>query len=139
MLGKPLIELANAEVYYEYCALNVATNEITFLRTSEVSGLGGLYFRDYRTFFALYATSEGPTIYYGGKEYRITPNLNISLVKNGGNCRFFIEDFKVVVDYAESPFIGLDGWSYEIDVDLFIRIKQQYKEQSFYERYTLGS
>ena len=132
-----MIELANLERYNEYCLLNMVTGEASFSNTSELSGFTGLYFRDDDTFFAIYPTASGPTAYYRDREYRITPELAISLEKDGKDRRFRIGEYGIEIDYRESPYIGFDAWSDEIDVDLFFMIEQRYREQGFYDRYTL--
>ena len=90
-------------------------------------------------FFAIFPTEKGPVIYYQGNQFQINRSLSISLVKRGENRKFIILDYGIKVDYKESPYIGFDVWSDEIDVDLFYMIEQSYKSDSFYERYTLKS
>jgi hypothetical protein len=130
-----LIELANVEIV-EYCHFDRESGNKRFYQQSKTKGFTGLYFRDANTFFAIYPTSDGPKAYYEGVEHAITPELNISLQKDGKNRRFAIQDFAIEIDYKTSPYIGLDVWSAEIDVDLFFMIEQRYKDPSFYERYT---
>ena len=130
------IELANYGAS-GYCILNIKTNEITFMQKPLSKEFTGLYFKDNTTFFAIYPTSTGPKIYYNNKEYSINKSLGITLQKINKNRRFIIEDYGIEIAYNESPFIGMDEWSEEIDVDLFFMIEQRYKEQSFYDRYTL--
>ena len=67
----------------------------------------------------------------------INKNLLISLIKNGKRRKFVIKDYNIEINYTESPYIGFDIWSDEIDVDLFYMIEQSYKNDDFYEMYTL--
>jgi hypothetical protein len=129
------IELTNIEIT-EYCLLDRQTGDKQFYQQSKVKGFTGLYFRDENTFFAIYPTASGPKIYYCGKEHTLTPELDITLQKDGEKREFAIRDFGIEIEYHESPYIGFDVWSAEIDVDLFFMIEQRYKEPSFYERYT---
>ena len=131
-----LRELANVEIC-EYCMLNLETCEITFSKNSVQEGFTGLYFRDENNFFAIYPSESGPVIFFEGKEYEINKELAISLLKQGKNRKFKIEDYNIEIAYTESPYIGFDVWSDEIDVDLFFMIEQRYKEQEFYDRYTI--
>lgn len=94
-------------------------------------------FKDDQSFFAIYPTKTGPQIYFEGKQLSINKNLLISLIKNGERRKFVIDDFNIEINYTESPYIGFDIWSDEIDVDLFYMIEQLYKNDDFYERYTL--
>lgn len=131
-----IIELSNVEIH-EYCLLNLDTGDLTFTKTSRTPGFTGLYFKDDNNFFAIYPSKNGPMIYFKGKEYGINKDLSISLFKQGKSRKFKISDYDIEIDYMESPYIGFDSWSDEIDVDLFFMIEQRYKDESFYERYTL--
>ena len=132
-------ELTNLEIPIEYCMLDVVTGNQTFYRgNSKIPGFTGLYFRDDSTFFAIYPTEHGPTVFFGGKEYAINEALTITLSKDGQSRTFRIDDYGIVISYMTSPYIGFDIWSDEIDVDLFFMIAQRYKDQDFYDRYTLG-
>jgi len=132
-------ELTNLERLFECCTLDVATNNQTFYEGYKKSpGFTGLYFKDDNTFFAVYPTVDGPTVFFGGKEYAINEALTITLSKDGQSRTFRIGDYGIVISYSKSPFIGLDCWSDEIDVDLFFMIAQRYKDQDFYDQYTLG-
>ena len=121
-----------------YCILDTETNKIVFTQNPFYKGVfTGLYFKDDTTFFArLYPTENGPIAYYKAKEYEINPNLTIFLIKNGKNRKFCIQEYNIEINYEESPFIGMDAWSEEIDVDLFFMIATTYKNQDFYETYT---
>lgn len=130
------VELANVEIS-EYCMLDLATDEMSFSNEINQSGFTGLYFKDTITFFAVFPTDLGPKIYYKGKQYPIKKDLSISLIKNGKKRKFSIMNYGIEIDYRESPYIGFDVWSDEIDVDLFYMIEQSYKCDSFYEKYTL--
>jgi len=132
-------ELSNFEIPIERCTLDVDTNNQAFYRgDKKVPGFTGLYFRDDCTFFAIYPSVDGPTVFFGGKEYAINVALTITLSKDGQSRTFRIDDYGIVISYMTSPYIGVDIWSDEIDVDLFFMIAQRYKDQGFYDRYTLG-
>jgi hypothetical protein len=60
----------------------------------------------------------------------------ITLTKKNKDRTFCIKEYEVSVDYKESPYIGLDSWSTEIDVDLFYMLEQEYKKHEFCEKYT---
>lgn len=132
------IELKNLELY-EFCMLDKITGEVIFYKNSEIKGFTGLYFRDSSNFLGIYPSKDGPIIYYKGKEYNINPNLSISLTKHGKERKFTIRDYDIEIDYIESPYIGLDSWSDEVDVDLLYMIQQSYEDSSFYDKFTLKS
>ncbi|MDL2302731.1 hypothetical protein LJC58_10345 [Lachnospiraceae bacterium OttesenSCG-928-D06] len=89
-----------------------------------------------KTFFAIFPTEQGPIIFYKDKEYLITRELNILLEKTPEIRIFKIVDYNLEIEYHESPYIGIDIWSDEIDVDLFYMIEQKYKDDQFYKLYT---
>ena len=133
------LELSNIEKPIECCTLEIEMGKLTFYRgDKKTPGFTGLYFKDKNIFFALYPTSNGPVAFYDGKEYFINKNLTITLQKEGKNRKFKIKEYDISIDYIESPYIGFDSWSDEIDVDLFYMIEQNYLEPSFYEKYTLN-
>jgi hypothetical protein len=121
----------------KYCMLDKATGKTSFSKISRVPGFTGLYFEDDANFFAIYPTKSGPTIYFDKREYLLNKKLNISLQKTGKNRKFRIVDYRIEIDYVESPYIGWDAWSEEEDVDLFYMVEQNYKKDSFYEEFTL--
>ena len=141
-------ELTNYEKLAESCILDIFTAKTMFHRGDKATpGFTGFYHckindgrlppPDGTEIVALYPTSIGPVVYYEGREYQIRPDLTITLSIDGKNRTFKIPDYSIEVNYAESPYIGFDSWSDEIDVDLFFMIEQRYKTDSFYERYTL--
>jgi len=142
-----IVELSNIEKPIECCRLNITTNETTFYRgTKKVPGFTGLYYSENNGFvtpddgikiFAIYPTQIGPVVYYEDKEYEINRELTITLSKEGKNRIFRIADYNIEVNYIESPYIGMDSWSDEIDVDLFFMIEQRYQDQDFYDQYSL--
>ena len=138
MAKRPFVEVANIEIFNEYCVIDKESGEVVFSNTSQVPGFTGLYFKDDSTFFAIYPTEHGPTVFFGGKEYAINEALTITLSKDGQSRTFRIDDYGIVISYLTSPYIGLDCWSDEIDVDLFFMIEQRYKNQDFYDQYTLS-
>jgi len=95
-----------------------------------------LYFKDENTFFALYPTENGPTMYYKGKEYPLKKDLHISLKKMGKQREFRIEEYNICIQYRTSPYIGFDVWSEEKDVDLFYQIEQSYKNDEYLKSFT---
>jgi hypothetical protein len=110
------IELANYGAS-GYCILNIETNEVVFAKYPIYKGIfTGLYFKDDNNFFAIYPTKNGPIVYYKEREYEINPHLIISLTKDGKNRKFCIKEYNIEIDYMESPYIGFDNWSDEIDV-----------------------
>jgi hypothetical protein len=137
-IGMNCVKLRNLEIK-EYCMLDKSTGVKEFYKVAKYSGFTGLYFRDDNSFLAIYPTQNGPVIFYDGREYAITPDLDISLQKNGKDRIFQINEYNIKINYRESPYIDFDNWSEEEDVDLLFRIEQSYKTQSFYERYTLNS
>ncbi len=96
----------------------------------------GFYFKDDDTFFALYSTEKGPIMYYGGQEYPLKKDLHISLRKMDIEREFRIEEYSICIKYRTSPYIGFDVWSDEKDVDLFYQIKQSYKNDEYYKKFT---
>lgn len=133
------IELKNYQIY-EFCSLNRKTGETDFYKgKKKVPGFTGLYFKDERSFFAIYPTKLGPQIYYKGKEYHINKDLSISLQKNDDKRKFYINNYNIEINYIQSPYIGFDALSDEIDVDLFYMIEQRYRDDEFYDQYTLTS
>ena len=131
-------ELANAEMQ-EYCALNVESGEKTFSRKKSKSGFTGLYFKNGTTFLGLYRSSSGPKIYYEGKEYPVCKELSVSLTKAGKHRRFCIQEYGISIEYEESPYMGMDVWSEETDVDLLAMIAQKYRSDDFYRQYTIDA
>lgn len=135
-MNNKIIELANVEIH-EYCLLNLDTFKIEFSNKSIQKGFTGLYYKDDYTCFALYPSIKGPTIFYKEKEYLLNKELTVTLKKEGKKRQFTIAEFNIEIDYMESPYIGFDAWSDEIDVDLFYLITQKYTYNSFYDQYTL--
>ena len=131
-------ELANVEIH-EYCTLNVESGEKRFSKRKSNPCVTGLFFKNGATFLGLYRSSLGPKIYYDGKEYVIRKDLSISLTKDGKYRRFCIQEYGISIEYEESPYIGMDVWSEEIDVDLFAMITQKYQSDNFYKQYTINA
>ena len=131
------IELKNYGIA-KYCLLNKETGVAVFFKgDKKTPGFTGIYFKDENTFFAIYPTLNGPVAFYEGKEYSINRKLTVTLQKEGKNRKFEIKEYNIAINYTKSPYIGLDAWSSEIDVDLFYMIEQSYLETGFYERYTI--
>ena len=132
-----MIELSNLEIA-ECCTLDETTGQVNFYKGEKLSkGYTGLYFRDDNTFFAVYPSKEGAMIHFKGKNYPLTDKLIISLAKSEKQRTFRIDDYDIEINYIESPYIGFDSWSDEIDVDLFYKITQLYKDKDFHDRHTL--
>lgn len=129
------IEIVNVEIY-ERCILNISTGEKYFSKNAILKEFTGSYHRDDKNFMALYPTTEGPVIYYGGIEYPIKKNLHIYVKKNGKDREFFINEYNIHICYKESEYLNWDVWSTEIDVDLYWKISQLYKNDGFYKKYT---
>ena len=141
------IELASYSVY-EHCKFDRSQNPTEYYRSRLISGEHtGLYYRgdaprflrsphDDKTFFALYPSPDGPMIFFEGKNYRLHKDLDIQVHKDGKKRRFEIQDYGISINYPEADDIRFDIWSDEIDLDLFYKIEQQYKDDDFYKRYT---
>lgn len=131
-----IVDLINLENFH-CCKLNILTGEKVFCQRTEkkTKGFTGLYFMDERIFFAIYPTENGPIMYYEGNEYALNKELHITLRKNGKNRTFRIDEYNIRIDYFESPFIGMDVWSDEEDVDLFYQIAKFYRDDEYYKDY----
>ena len=88
------------------------------------------------TFFAIYPTENGPVMYYEGKEYALSRELHITLRKDGEKREFRVDEYNIRINYFESPYIGMDVWSDEEDVDLFYQIAKFYQDEEYYRKYT---
>ena len=132
-----IVELINLETF-NCCKLNVLTGEKVFCKRAEkeTKGFTGLYFVDEMTFFAIYPTENGPVMYYEGKEYALSKELHITLRKDGEKREFRVDDYNIRIHYFESPYIGMDVWSDEEDVDLFYQIAKFYQDEEYYRKYT---
>ena len=91
---------------------------------------------DEMTFFAIYPTENGPVMYYEGKEYALSKELHITLRKDGEKREFRVDEYNIRIHYFESPYIGMDVWSDEEDVDLFYQIAKFYRDEEYYRKYT---
>ena len=132
-----LIWLSNIEIY-EFCKLNLETGEKRFYKKyAESVEFRGFYFKDERTFFALFESEKGPKLYFEGNEYKLRKDLHINLKKMGKHREFCIEEYNICIGYRTSPYIGFDVWSEEMDVDLFYQIEQSYKNDEYYKRFTI--
>ena len=132
-----VIELINCEIF-EFCSLNRKTGEKIFYKGKKKTfGFTGLYFNDNDNFFALFPTINGPMAFYQGREYPINKDLAIIVQKENRHRKFEIKEYDIVISYIESPYIGFDIWSNEVDVDLFCMIEQRYKSNEFYEQFLL--
>lgn len=130
------VELSNIEIH-EHCMLNTTTGEKEYNKgKKQLPYFTGLYFKDNNTFFALYPTENGPVMYYREKEYPLNKTLHISLTKTENFREFCIEEYNICIKYRISQYIGFDVWSNEEDVDLFYQIKQFYKDDEYYKKFT---
>lgn len=134
-----VVNLRNVEIMIECCELDLNEGVICYKQISK-RDFGkqyyGLYFRDEYTFFALIKTTNGPIMYYGGKTYKVTPNLQIALVKHDKEREVTFNDYGIKIKYV-CKYLDFDPWSTELDVDLFAIIEAGYKNKEFYEKYTL--
>lgn len=120
------------------CRLNIISGEKTFFSWKELKGTSeGFYYYDGTIFFALIESKEGPQMYYEGRLYPLSKELNIRISKMEENRTFVIEEYGICIQYVESKYIGFDVWSKEIDVDLFYMIEQLYKTEDFYKKFTV--
>lgn len=133
-----IYELANIEIN-KYCTLDVKTGEKKYSDRKMSHNFTGLYYENGETFFALYPSETGPKMFCNGREYLLHPGLSINIIKSGVNRTFCIPDYGINIKYKESPYLGMDAWSDEMDVDLFYMISVNYKMDDFYEKYTLIS
>ena len=76
-------------------------------------------------------------LHYNEKQYPLTKDLHISLKKEGEHREFLVEEYNIRISYHTSPYIGFDVWSEETDVDLFYQIKQSYKDDEYYKKFTI--
>lgn len=130
------IELTNLE-RGGYCILYKETGEKKYCSEKKLPFFTGLYFEDGNTFFSIYPTKQGPIIYYKRKEYQLNKNLHISLEEQDKTRVFFISEYDIKIKYAKSPYIGMDVWSNEEDVDLFYQITKYYKSDEYYKKFTI--
>ena len=134
-MSKNTIEVANLQIY-EFCALDLATGHKKYSKEKSNRGVyTGHYFRDEKTFFALYPTKKGPFIFYEGKTYPITSDLTINVVKNGKNRIFTIAEYGIEIHYIKPPYIDFDSYSPEEREDLFYGISVEYKTEKFYKEH----
>lgn len=132
---KEKIELGNISTN-DYCILDIVTGEKSFSKEKTQNGYTGTYFQNEETFFALYPTKEGPKIYFEGKEYSISRDLEITVKKDDKRRVFAIRDFSLLIKYVLPYPIGYDWWSTEETEDLFYYLANNYKKERFYELYT---
>ena len=131
-----IVELNNIEIY-EFCKLNIATNEKKFYKNcSDYKKIEGFYFKDEITFFSLYSYKKKLIMYFKDIEYPLHKDLHINLELADPWRIFSIEEYGIQIRYHKSKYLGLDVWSENEDVDLFYRIKKYYKDDEFYQKYT---
>ena len=136
IIMKYIIELENIEIA-EACIINIQTGEKEFYKGEKrTPGFTGFYFRDNVTFFALYPTPNGPMMYYDGREFPLKKDLHISLTVDNRDRKFLIKEYDICIKYKESPYIAVDFWSTEEEVDLFYQIEQHYKDDEYYAHFT---
>lgn len=133
-----IIGISNIEIY-EFCKLNLETGEKKFYNDYlEFKEFNGFYYKDRETFFAIFASDQGPQIYFKGNEYLLRKDLHISLKKVNNEREFRIEEYNICIKYCTSPYIGFDVWSDEKEIDLFYQIEQSYKKEEYYKKFTLS-
>jgi hypothetical protein len=126
------ILLSNVEIF-EYCLLDRLTGKPEFFKDRPPGELNGLFFKNEKTFFALYWHENVPTIFYENREYILKKSLDINLLKKENSRAFEILDYGIEITYEKSPYVGFDAWSSEIDVDLFSKIAKSYQTDELYE------
>lgn len=78
-----IIYLSNIEIF-ESCKLDLLTGMASFYNNHKrLSKFNGLYYRSSNVFFALFATKEGPMLFYNNKQYKLSPELNICIDDKG--------------------------------------------------------
>ena len=131
-----IINISNIEVY-EFCKLNILTGERIFYNNySKFDKFDGFYFKNEEEFFAIYASDNGPNLYYNFRVYPLNKKLHITLKKMGDWREFSIGEYNIHIRYRTSKYIGFDVWSEEEDVDLFYQIEQNYKNDDYYKKFT---
>ena len=131
-----IIGISNIEIY-EFCKLNLETGEKKFFDDySEFENFDGFYFKDRENFFVIFASEEGPKLYFKDNVYQLRKNLHISLKEMDTVREFRIEEYNICIKYRTSPYIGFDVWSDEEDVDLFYQIEHSYKNDEYYKKFT---
>lgn len=131
------INLSSIEKF-EFCKLNLLTGKVVYFQDYKILGkFKGFYYRRPKVFFALFATKEGPMIYYNNKQYRLSPDLNISIEKKENKNIFCIEEYDIQIIYFDSNYLDMDIWSKREDVDLFYQIKKSYKDKKYYKKFTI--
>ena len=134
-IGK--LQLMNVEKY-EYCALDKRTgsrlySEENFYLVPTI----GEYFKDNKTFFALYPTESELVMYYKGMEYPLKKELHISLKRWGRRREFSVKEYGICIRY-KAKYAVCDRET-EKSVDLFYRIEQSYQDDLFYEKMRGGN
>ena len=95
-----------------------------------------MYFKDRENFFVIFASEEGPKLYFKDNVYQLRKDLHISLKEMDTVREFRIEEYNICIKYRTSPYIGFDVWSDQEDVDLFYQIEQSYKNDEYYKKFT---
>ena len=131
-----IIELSNIEIY-KHCMLNRETGEREYNNgKKQTPYFSGFYYEEDNLFFALFPTKNGPVMFYEGKEYILTKDLHIRVIKNENEREFCIDEYNIFIKYHTSQYIGFDVWSEEEDVDLFYQIEKMYKNDDYYKKFT---
>ena len=87
-----------------------------------------------KIFFVIFASEEGPKLYFKDNVYQLRKDLHISLKEMDTVREFRIEEYNICIKYRTSPYIGFDVWSDQEDVDLFYQIEQSYKNDEYYKK-----
>ena len=147
-----IIELSNMVKPIERCLLNLDNGSTMFHIANNLdSNVNGRYYceksrdafsnpTDGSEVVALYTSENGPVFYFKGREYGIYPDLNIEYIRIEKKRKFKIIDYNIEIEYDELCRLGWDIFMLldEDDVDLFFMIEQRYKNQEFYDQYTLN-
>ncbi len=124
---------------FGYCALDINLNRVNkFPKGCRPDGeyvCQGLYYEYEKIFFALYKTPNGPMMYYKGNKYPLVSKLTINVDKSGRERRFSIKEYGIEINYPEPKYLW-DEWLTEEEIDLLLRIANNYKDKSFYELFT---
>jgi len=122
--------------YLGYCELDIETNEIKRISTGyppyDNYTNEGRFYEYEGIFFALYKSPNGPMMYYNGNKYPLITELTIKVDINGRERHFSVKEYGIEIDYPEPKYLW-DEFSTEEDIDLFVKIANNYKDKSFYE------
>ena len=123
-----IIGISNIEIY-EFCKLNLETGEKKFF--DDYSGFekfDGFYFKDRENFFVIFASEEGPKLYFKDNVYQLRKDLHISLKEMDTVREFRIEEYNICIKYhcllshSSNPNNRLSILELGVEDDLIISI-----------------